>query len=1093
MHRRVTPLCLASLLLAFPSFAQDFETTCLPEVDAADAVSFAVDARGTRHIARLYRFTGRLEHVQVSRTGSQARIEIAPFISQIADDEVIDTGMALEGNRPWVCVYNAAQDQFEVARLSGAQWVREVVDQGRGRGRWCSLLVDGRTPIVAYGSDDGALRLARREGTNRWRTQIIDAPPGLPVGRAVHLAQVAGVGLVAAHRTGEDRLRLSWETGGIWQSSDPPGPDAPSGASPQVVDAGGAQVWIAHGGPAEYANSDQSLFLTFGTVGALQTFTLAPDNTGGSVGAVRRGEHLLLATREKQRSALFGNADGLTLWRDAAAQPTVEALERNLPGEERHVYRDVHLALDPFEQPVVATSDLTEVQAGSPRDAQVCWYQRVDTDGDGVPDVVEAQRRTDPTLADTDGDGRDDFIELTEGTPARVAEQVPTDPLPYGSTGCVLSDDTFEGAAMYSFVGGARVACQFLDIPVEADALYAIEFAYRLDAGRLEVWPGLGASNVSANGRLTPFFADHYWHRARVLVGVPADNPHPLRAMFRVVDGEGDVADVRVRRLDPDLLPGGHFEFADLRHWRNYGAARCRHVTTHAYDGGGSMACADGERYQIQGITLPPGRYVLTGAAMIQSGYAALRIGNGTSNADMERDLGLYARGGWQTFSRVIDLPQGTDDLRVVVLSYGDVRVDALQIAPAPGATALINGDMEDPLTEAWTAKNGGRCRIVTSALLEGERALACSGRVEARQARLPLAPGGIYRLSAQLDCLSGTCDAEMVFANGQRAYGFGQGVTDGPVPYERIIRVPDDVTAGDLVFSVEGSALLDAIALTPLDASASIVTNGSFESPFALGWRRYGAAGCGVLEAAAWDGGRVLRCVDRGAQQMGIPARPNTRYRLSWRRRGAGRLEVRIGDGSSNGDAFGQRVIMPRLGDAWVLEDRLFTWPANGSADLRLVMRAFGEAQIDDIRLEPLPAGDNLLRDGDFETGILAGWTRYGPQICGTSAAAAFAGSSGAACNDGGFQQASLPVAAGKAYRLRYAYRVDAGTVSVRLGIGTSNVDFEGAGLISGRTNGWQQRDRRIVMPADLAGDARLVFRATAQAAIDRIELLPE
>lgn len=1073
--------------------APALEETCLPEIDAADAVSFGIDPQGTTHLARLYRFTGELEYVRISRSGSRSALQIAPFISQIADDEVTDTSLALEGNRPWVCYYDAPRDRLQVARLSGNQWVAETVDTGPGRGRWCSLVVDGSTPIVAYGSDDGALRVARRTGSNRWSASTVDAPPGLAVGRDADLAQIPGLGLVVAHRTATDRLRVTWQVGDIWRSAEPLTPDTPTGASPRVVDAGGGELWIAHGGPASNITSDGGLFLTTGPPDAMTTFTLAQEAVGGSLGAIRRGRHLVIATREKQRSALFGNADALSLWTDAATAPTIAYLQRNGPGEQRHVHRDVDLALDPFGNVVVLTSDQTESMPGSPISASVCLYRPADADADGVPDATEALYGADPQADDTDADGAGDFDELLAQTPVARSTTRLADPARYGPVGCTPLDETFDGAPIYRFAGAPRVGCQFLGFMPEPDAVYAIDFAWRVDAGTLSAWPGLGDSNRSALGRVPAFTGDGRWHQARHVVAIPPDNQGDLRAVFRVSNGEGDIANVRVTRIDPALLPGGSFEFSDLRGWRSYGPAPCTHATDDVVDGRGSLGCADGQRMQVVGIEVPPGRYLLSGAGRVADGLMAVRVGDANSNADIDRHLTIYARDGWQTFSRVLDLPHGATDLRVVVLAYGDVRVDALRLQPAPGLDAVINGDLEGPLTAAWTARERPPCVPVRTALLEGETALACSGRSEARQTALPVRGGRVYRLTAALDCLIGDCTLDMAFDRGPRALGFPLTVTEGPIAYERVFRVPDDATSADVVFAVDGEALLDDVRLEPLPEAISIVTNGSFEAPFELGWRRYGPAGCTSVASDAWDGGRILRCVGRGAQQVGVPARPGVRYRLSWHRRGPGTVKVLVGDANSNADAFGATYSGRALGPAWVAEDRVFVWPADGSSDLRVVMRATGEVEIDALRLEPLPAGESLVPEGDFDDGVLSGWTRYGPEICQSAAAAAFDGAGGAACANQGMQHLALPVAAGRAYRLQYAWRVDSGVLYARLGIGTSNVDFEGAGLVSGRTDGWQQRDRRIVIPADFATDARLVFRATGEARVDRVRLIPD
>jgi len=65
----------------------------------------------------------------------------------------------------------------------------------------------------------------------------------------------------------------------------------------------------------------------------------------------------------------------------------------------------------------------------------------VDTDGDGLPDSVEATLGTDPALVDTDGDGVSDYDEVNrDGTPGNYTPGVDTDPLNPDTDGDGLSD-----------------------------------------------------------------------------------------------------------------------------------------------------------------------------------------------------------------------------------------------------------------------------------------------------------------------------------------------------------------------------------------------------------------------------------------------------------------------------------------------------------------------------------------------------------------------------------------------------------------------------------------------------------------------------
>ncbi len=399
------------------AWAQVLEKVCLPEDDAGLGLSLGVDAQGRIHLSRVFRILGGLNFTVVDVDGVPANEEVARFISILGIDEVTTTDLAWEGGAPRICFYNAAQRVFEVARREPGGWIREQVAQGPGVGRWCNLVAQNGRLAVVFGGDDGVVRMARRQGPNDWAVAEIDAVAGRRVGLDGSATIVRGR-VVAAHRTQDNRLRVSWEgANGAFQSEDIVDIVVGTGVDPVAVDSGGDSVWITHGLVSPPGTSDGGLMITRGQPGAFRSQQAELAELGGANGAARIGDALAVVTRYYRRNAVFGSADGLRHYPDLARRFDFENLEAHGSAEQRHTWNNLDIVSDPFGFPVIAAQDEAEPFANDRGSARVCLWRAADTDHDRIPDEAEARYGTRADDPDSDGDGRSDGEEvLDDGT-----------------------------------------------------------------------------------------------------------------------------------------------------------------------------------------------------------------------------------------------------------------------------------------------------------------------------------------------------------------------------------------------------------------------------------------------------------------------------------------------------------------------------------------------------------------------------------------------------------------------------------------------------------------------------------------------------
>lgn len=407
-------------------FAQSFEKICLPQQDAGDGASVAVDARNNIHFSRISRLSGALQHSVLYPDGRVVDAEIVRGVSLLAFNEVDSTQIVLEGMRPSICYHHAVDNTFEVAVRTDEGWQREVIHRGVGAGRWCSMIPHRRTLAVAFGSDDGRLRIALRLGRDAWTNEIIDEPDEA-AGIDVSLTEIGGA-LVAAHQTEGDRLRVTWQLADGWQSQPMIGLASEAGVSPVALAGEGGELWIVHGTAGPPNTSDAGLLLTQGRLGMFRTRLVADDESGGSNGAVRVNGALAVTTRYFRRNAVFGDSDALRYYDNADAIDFFDALESSGSAQRRHRYTNVRMAVDRFTLPIIVALDESNRFQGERGTAFTCTWRPLDSDADAIPDDAEGRFGTDPEDPDTDGDGRLDGIEvLVHGTDPLVVDPVPPD------------------------------------------------------------------------------------------------------------------------------------------------------------------------------------------------------------------------------------------------------------------------------------------------------------------------------------------------------------------------------------------------------------------------------------------------------------------------------------------------------------------------------------------------------------------------------------------------------------------------------------------------------------------------------------------
>ncbi len=405
---------LLSLLLATPVVAQGFERVCLEANDVNFALSLAVDDRGRAHLIHVDRIFGDLLHTVLTAPDGIESEVVAVRMSLLGTSEVRDSGLVIVDDVPRACFYDARARALKVSERIDDEWSPTVLREGQHVGDQCAIAPVGDTLGVAF-HQAGTLQYAEREG-DEWRVVEVDANADYAVGLEPAIRQV-GRTLYIAHR-GEgalDHLRVSWRRDGPWRTEALPHPEFEAGLRPRISTDGDGGVWITHGVmPLDLdVTSDNGLMLASGRLpGGLELSWPVQDPAGGSHGAYRRDDELLVVSRERLRSPIFGQTDAIRVFRGLPIDPAFEALEHFSIADRRHNYARVDAHPHPFGEPVMAFADDRGAIAGMQPESRVCIFRPVDRDGDIVPDLEEGRHGTRLNDPDTDGDGRSDGQEI---------------------------------------------------------------------------------------------------------------------------------------------------------------------------------------------------------------------------------------------------------------------------------------------------------------------------------------------------------------------------------------------------------------------------------------------------------------------------------------------------------------------------------------------------------------------------------------------------------------------------------------------------------------------------------------------------------
>ncbi len=416
------------------------ERFCFEENNLGIGLSFLIDEEGRYHISHVKGLGASLNYIRLDLDGSEL-VEVVSGRIHRSQEPIVDTGIILVDEEPWVCYRNPYLPGLKVGQRNGGEWNVETVYEGAQAGRFCAFSRWGERLLLLFMAEDSLQMLEWRAGA--WgAAEVLDALPSFEVGVDLNPVVIQGE-LYIAHRLRQatqggaeayqgDQLRLTWSEGERWRSATIESGQR-SGLHPQLLFQDGELV-VLHGAvPQRYQDteigldSDLGIFISRGpNPEAMQTQRFIEEPVGGSHAASLDSQgRIQLFIREFSLSALFGAHYSLRLYEGISGfqlGPNHEVIAQS--SQQRHTYQRLSAQQDPFGLFVGGFVDSAGPYMGERGSINLCFIRPDDLDGDALPDEIEARLGSDPLQPDSDGDGRGDGQEmLRDDSDPNVADQ----------------------------------------------------------------------------------------------------------------------------------------------------------------------------------------------------------------------------------------------------------------------------------------------------------------------------------------------------------------------------------------------------------------------------------------------------------------------------------------------------------------------------------------------------------------------------------------------------------------------------------------------------------------------------------------------
>lgn len=419
-------------------------------------------------------------------------------------------------------------------------------------------------------------------------------------------------------------------------------------------------------------------------------------------------------------------------------------------------------------------------------------------------------------------------------------------------------------------------------------------------------------------------------------------------------------------------------------------------------------------------------------------------------------------------------------------------------LAP-PVATLVQDGDMEMAGVVNWrnygAPVNKEKTSFRAYSTQNSIRLNTAGTNAGIQQLAIPVQAGKSYRFSFYYNNLTGTLKSWLGIrsSNGD----FEGKIVSLPATagvwklYSREFTVPPDFLSDFrvVILLTDGDAYIDNVAIEEI-APLSFVRDGDMELNGLENWRNWSVPSSPTekTNVSSHSPTKSIHLTTLGThagiQQTNILLRAGKNYRYSfYYNLLSGTLETNLGIRSSNSDFEGKSVSLSPTNGQWKEYVREFTVPATFVNDFRVIIRIRnGEGYTDDVKIEEIQSVP-LVKDGNMEFPDVSEWRGYGtPTLKEKTRDYAVSPVQSLHVNaeniNAGVQQLNIPVQAGQNYRYSFRYKLVIGRIVTRLGIRSSNADFESKPATLNRVNDdWQIYTRDFTVPADFISDFRLVI----------------